>query len=47
MWRGAVKYPNLQELARKTRSFWKYLHVRSRIFKNEIFEEQVPNPIVR
>ena len=27
--------------------FWKHLRVRSRIFKNEIFEEQVPNPIVR
>ena len=39
-WRGVVKYPNLQELPRKTR-------VRSRIFKNEIFEEQVPNQIVR
>ena len=41
-WRGAVKHPNLQELARKS-----FLRVRSRIFKNEIFEEQVPNPIFR
>ena len=47
-WRGAVKYLNLQELARKTLVlFWKHLRVRSRIFKNEVFEKQVPNPIVR
>ena len=47
-WRGAVKYPNLQESAKKTLVlFWKHLRVRSRFFKNEIFEEQVPNSIVR
>ena len=44
-WREAVKYSKLQKLARKTRFFWKHLRVPSRIFKNEIFEEQVPNPI--
>ena len=30
-WRGAIKYLNVQELARKTCSFWKYLGVRSRM----------------
>ena len=48
MGRGAVKYPNLQELAKKNFcSLWKHLREQSRIFKNEIFEEQIPNPIVR
>jgi len=46
-WKSAVQYPLLQELARKTHSFWKHLCVRSSVFKNEVPEEQVPNLIVR
>jgi len=32
---------------KNNRSFPKHLRVRSSVFKNEVFEEQVPNPIVR
>jgi len=30
---------------RNTCSFWKHLRVRISIFKDEVFEERVPNPI--
>ena len=47
-WRGAVKYPNLQKLPGKT-FFLEALTCAKQDFQewNTVYEEQVPNPIVR
>ena len=46
MRKSATEYPLLQELARKTCTFWQHLHLRVSIFNDEVLEERVSHTIV-